>query len=96
MDKKQAYEERLKAQLEEWNAKIDVLKAKAKKAEAGVGVEYYETIDNIKAKQVVAKNKLAEMREAGDDAWEDLKEGLEGAWNSLGDAVKSATSRFKE
>ncbi len=95
MNKKQAYEEKLKAQLEEWNAKIDVLKAKAKTAKAGVEVEYYETIDNIKDKQVVAKNKLVELREAGDDAWEDLKEGLDSTWDRLGDAIKTATSRFK-
>jgi hypothetical protein len=42
-----------------------------------------------------AKGKLAELRKAGDDAWEDLKMGIESAKNSLGTALKSAFSRFK-
>ena len=34
-------------------------------------------------------------KEADKDAWEDLEAGTESAWDSLGEAVKSATSRFK-
>ena len=45
--------------------------------------------------QETASNKLAELKDAGDDAWEDLKAGLDGAWNTLGNALKSATARFK-
>ena len=34
-------------------------------------------------------------KEADKDAWKNLKTGAESAWDSLGEAVKSATSRFK-
>lgn len=95
MSKKQAYEEKLKAQLDEWNAKIDVLKAKAEKAGAKTKVDYYETIEELQKKRTKAKDKLQELRAAGDDAWEDLKTGVDQTWSSLGDAVNSAVSRFK-
>jgi hypothetical protein len=39
--------------------------------------------------------KLGELKEAGEDAWEDLKPGINSAWDSLGDALKSTTNRFK-
>lgn len=95
MTKKQAYEERLRAELDEWTAKIDVLKAKADKAEAGAKIKYYETIEELQAKQTLAKDKLRRLHEASDDAWEDLKKGIQSAWSDLGDAVRSATSHFR-
>jgi hypothetical protein len=39
--------------------------------------------------------KLQELRHAGDDAWEELKGGIEKSWHEFGDAVKSAASKFK-
>ncbi len=95
MNKKQAYEEKLQAQLDEWSAKIATLKAKASKSEAETKVKYYETIEDLQERQASVKSKLQDLREASDDAWEDLKEGVEHAWNSLENAVKSATDRFK-
>ena len=95
MSKKQAYEAKLKAQLDEWNAKIDVLKAKAEKAGAQTKIEYHETIEDLQKKRAKAKDKLQELSAASDDAWDDLKGGVEQAWKSFGDAVDSAVSRFK-
>lgn len=95
MNKKQIYEDKLKAQLNEWDAKIDVLKAKAEKSETAVKADYYETIEDLKKKQNSAKEKLGELQTAQDDAWEDLKDGLDSAWSALGSAVNSAASRFK-
>ena len=95
MSKKDAYRKKLESQLDEWEAKIDVLKAKANQAEAGAKVEYYETIENLQNKRSQAKDKLQELRNAGEDAWEDLKGGLEQSWSELAAAVKAATSRFK-
>jgi len=95
MSMKEVYQQKLEAQLAEWNVAIDKLKAKADKAEAEAQIEYYKQIEDMRVKQEAARDKLTELKEAGEDAWEDLKAGLDSAWNSLGDAVKSATSRFK-
>ncbi len=94
MNKKEAYEEKLSAQLKEWDAKVDVLKAKAAKGSASVKADYYEAMEDLQKKRGKAKDKLQELRGAGDDAWEDLKDGIEDAWSSLGDAIKNAKSRF--
>jgi len=95
MSMKDAYQQKLQARLDEWNADIDKLKARADKAEASVKLGYYEQIEDLKMKQEAAREKLAELKLASDDAWEDLKAGAESAWDSLGEAVKSASSRFK-
>lgn len=95
MSLKQAYEQKLKAQLDEWKTEIDNLKARADKAEADVQLEYYKQIESLREKQETARNKLHELENASEDAWEDLKAGIEIARDDLRDAIKSATSRFK-
>jgi hypothetical protein len=94
-DKRKAYEEKLDAQLKEWNAQIDLLKAKADKAKADVKIDYYKTIDTLQRKQDAARTKLQELKTAGDEAWEDLKTGAEKAWSEVKAAYHDATSKFK-
>ena len=95
MSMKEAYEQKVQAQLDEWSAEIDKLKAKADSAEADAQLEYYKRIEELRSMQETAANKLTGLKDAGDDAWEDLKAGIESAWDSLGNALKSAASRFR-
>jgi uncharacterized coiled-coil DUF342 family protein len=95
MSKKEAYIQKLQAQLDEWGAEIQKLKAKAGKANADAKIEYHNTIDGLKEKQDKAENKMKELRQAGDEAWKDMKTGIETAWNDLSKSVKSAISKFK-
>jgi putative heme iron utilization protein len=92
---KKEYEVKLQAQLDEWSAEIDRLKAKAEGEKADKKIQYYEEIDKLKAMKKNAEEKLTELKNASDDAWEDLKAGIDSAWISFGDALKSAGSRFK-
>ncbi|MFH0920228.1 MAG: coiled coil domain-containing protein [Fibrobacterota bacterium] len=94
-DKRNAYEEKLVAQFDEWNAQIALLKAKADKARAGAKIEYYKTIETLQHKQNEAKTKLHELKTAGDAAWEDLKTGAEKAWAEVKTAFHEAISKFK-
>jgi chromosome segregation ATPase len=95
MSKKEAYIEKLQAQLDEWDAEIKKLNAKAAKAQADAKLEYHEQIDRIRLQQQEARAKMDELRQSSEDAWEDLVAGMERAWDSLGKAVRSAMSRFK-
>lgn len=95
MSMKDAYVKKLQAHLDEWSAEIDKLKARADKAHADSQIEYYKQIKELRTMQKEASNKLAELKEAGDDAWEDLKVGIEIAGDSIIHALKSAASRFK-
>lgn len=96
MSKKDAYLEKLHAKLDEWNAEIDKLKAKLDAAGAEKRVEYQEQIQNLKQKQKEVEQKMATIRSAGGDAWEDLKKGVESAWDAMESAMKAAKSRFNK
>lgn len=95
MGMKEAYEQKLQAKLDEWSADIDKLKAKADSAEADLQLEYYKKIEELRSMQETAADKLIELKDAGDDTWEDIKAGVESTWDSLGNALNSFASRFK-
>ncbi|MCB2180534.1 MAG: coiled coil domain-containing protein [Desulfobulbaceae bacterium] len=94
-DKRKAHEEKLDAQLKEWNAQIDLFKAKADTAKAEAKVGYYTKIEALQHKRDSAKAKLRELQAAGDEAWEDIKSGTEKAWEEVKTAFHDAASKFK-
>lgn len=94
MDDKSAYTEKLQARLDQWRAEIDKLQAKAKEASADTKLKYQKEVDNLRAKQKDAEKELKQLGEAQGKAWEDIKSGIESAWNDLGKAVCSAADRF--
>jgi hypothetical protein len=94
-DKRKAYEEKLEAQFEEWNAQIAMLKAKADNAKADAKIEYYKNIESLERKQEVAGNRLRELKTSGDEAWEELKTGAEKAWDEVKAAYHNAAAKFK-
>jgi hypothetical protein len=85
----------MEAQLREWGAKIDELKAKADKAEASAKIEYLKQVEALKAKRDAAQAKLGEIKAASEEAWEILKTGVEHAWNDLKSALDAAVAKFK-
>ena len=95
MNSRDEYVRKMQAKLEEWNAEIDTLTAKAGKATSDIRNEYSEQISALKAKQANARQKIEELQQSGESAWEDLKSGIELAWTAMGEAIDSARSRFK-
>ncbi|WP_031432191.1 sll1863 family stress response protein [Methylomarinum vadi] len=94
MSNRDQYVAKIKAQLDQWNADIDRLEAKAKEAEADVRIEHQKEIEVIKAQRDQLVSKLGEVENASEEAWEDIKTGAESAWNSLDNALKSAADKF--
>jgi len=92
---KKQYEQKLQAQLDEWSAEIDKLKAKANNMEADAKIEYEREIEKLNSIKESLSDKLAEIKESGDDALEDINVGFHDAMNSLNNAFKLAASRLK-
>jgi len=96
MKNKEAYRQKLEAQMREWSAKIDVMKAKADQAEADAKIEYQNRIEDLRQKKEALQAKLSELQNASDAAWKDIKAGTERAAADLKDALQSALSKFKQ
>jgi hypothetical protein len=95
MASREAYQKKLEAQLNEWEAKLKLLSAKAQKATAAARIGYENEIKLLKNKRAAARKALAELGERSDSAWEDMKDGLEKTWDEMGKAIEKIAARFK-
>lgn len=96
MSNKKLYQQKLQAQLDEWEADLNKLKAKASGASADAKLEMNQHIENMQAKIDEGKAKLSELAETSDDAWESIKEGVESTWESLKSGFHDAVSKIKD
>jgi poly(hydroxyalkanoate) granule-associated protein len=92
---KAAYQKKLEAQLKEWDAQLDQLMAKAEKAKADVRSKVEDELDSLKTQRAAVQKKLDELRNRGEEAWEDLKGGLEKAWGDINKALGKVVAHFK-
>lgn len=95
MASKEAYQKKLEAQLSEWDAKLKQLGAKAKNATADARISYENDLEILKSKRTAAHKTLAELGKRGENAWEDMKDGMEKAWDEMGKAIEKISARFK-
>ncbi len=94
-EKRDAYVQKLKDQIDQWNSDIDNLQEKAGKMGADAKAEMQKHVEELKAKRKDLEEKLKPVQKASGEAWEDLKGGTNQALKALGDAVTAAKSRFK-
>lgn len=93
---KQAYQEKLQAQLSEIEAQINVWRAKVEQAEADAKLESQKHLENLEQRRDDIRAKLEELSNAGEGAWEDLKAGIDSAWDDLKRAFEDAAARFRD
>lgn len=96
MEKKETYQEKMDAQLKEWNTMFEELKAKAQRASVDAKIQYQEQIELLRARYEAAHAKLQELRTAGESAWEHMAVGVENAWKELKSAWDTAVAKLKE
>ncbi len=92
---KQAYREKFEAQLQEWDAQLDLMKARASKLKADAKIEFEGQLTALQQKRQQAIAKLEDLSQRSEDAWDDLKAGTERAWSELAKAMDSIAVRFK-
>lgn len=96
MSNKDLYEQKMKAQLQLWQADADKLMARASMASADVQLEMKKMAGGLHKKIKEGKRKLFDIGESGEEAWEKLKDGAEATWKSIHDAFGEAATKFKE
>ncbi len=94
-EEKKAYEERLGAMLDEWGSKIDALKEQIEMSKDTSRDLYVKYIGDLKEKQRVAGEKLAEFKRSGSEAWGTMRKGVDKAVEDLGEAIREAMSSFR-
>ena len=96
MSKKDAYIEKAKAKVDEQMAKLELLKAKAQGEIAEGKIKSQEKIDELEAKIKAAKAHLAEIIDAAEDTWENIKDRFEDLADDIGGAFKKLFAKDEQ
>jgi multidrug resistance efflux pump len=88
-------ENKMEAQLKEWDAQINLLEAKVESAGADIKVMRARQLHDLRAKQRAASEKMKELGESSGAAWEQVKITSDKIWDDLKAGVETARSSFK-
>ncbi len=91
---KQEYQKKTATRLKTIRTRIGALEQWAGKAEADIGVRYYQKINQIRGQYAQAKEKLEELGKARHDAWLDQKAELDRAIEMLSEAVDKVADQI--
>ncbi|HEX4120027.1 MAG TPA: hypothetical protein VH619_05305 [Verrucomicrobiae bacterium] len=95
MSLRDAYRQKLEARLEEHKARLDVIRAQAKRAAAHTKILAYEELASADKNLTDAKAKLKTLAGAGSVAMEELKTGVTRALSDLKNASKRAADHLR-
>ncbi len=84
---KDAYLDKMSAQLGEWGARLAVVKAKIAQGSADVRIDYQKQISDWQKKEANFKAKMEELRAAGAEGYEAVKASAHTAWTELATIV---------
>ena len=93
-DTKDAYVRKLKAKIDEWNAEIDALAAKAEQEHPEFKAQCRQKIEALQAKVKDAEERISAVHEAGEAAWEELKQGMRSSLETWKDSFAKAKREF--
>lgn len=94
MKTKNEYIESLASELKSWSAQIDILTIRTENASANLKAKYSDELDSLRTKQQAAANKMRELQDDSDDAWESIKVSADQVWKDLRIGIADAASKF--
>lgn len=90
---RKAYKMKLEAELELAKAELVKLRAQVKVSTSDTRIACFKHIDQIEEAVDTAKQKLKDLAEAGENAWEGLMGDIERIWGELREVVQNSSSK---
>ena len=98
METKDSYLKKMKEKFDDlnykWNIERNKLEAKTQQAKIEVKEKFDEKLKTLQERREQMRQKLEQIDNASEEAWRDIKEGVDSAWQSLNEAIKKARSHF--
>ena len=100
VERKDEFLEQMKKQYDElnyrWSRERDKFEANLQHVSVDARKEYEAKREEYRKVRNELKEKIVELDVAGDNAWEDLKDGAENSWDALSKAFDKAASHFRK
>jgi hypothetical protein len=93
---RQAHEEKMRTQLDEWRARIDSLAANAATAAADAKVELEKVVGELRDLEASAKKHFEELAAASVEDWGIVRTALHDTWAKVGSAVDATRTRWPD
>ena len=96
MTSRDDYVERMKAQLDQWNAQMAGWESAARQARSDARGELEKQIGIMRSRLDDMVFRMEQLKGASTEAWQEIARGADEARKSMHDAVEKARSRFKD
>jgi hypothetical protein len=91
MINREEYVQKLKHQIEQWNAQMAQWEAMSRSAQD----RYMKQLEQFREKRDAAMAELRRLQSASADAWADMMKGTEAAFKSMQEAFENARKKFE-
>ncbi|HXL74406.1 MAG TPA: hypothetical protein VN967_01005 [Burkholderiales bacterium] len=88
---REEYVQKLKHQIEQWNAQM----AQWEEASRGAKDRYMKQLEQFREKRDAAMAELRRLQSASAEAWADMMKGTETAFKSMQEAFENARKKFE-
>lgn len=95
MKDKELYQQKIQAQLNEWKADMDKLRAKVSGSSADSQLDMNKNLRVLETKIEEGKEKIREIGEIGEGVWDSAKQKAQSAWDSLKSEADEAAAKLK-
>jgi len=90
------YVQKLKTQIDKWNAEAGHWEAQMKTAQGKLREDYTTQLEKVKVQREEMLNHMKLLQNASAEAWTDMMRGADQAWKSMHEAFEQARSHFKK
>ena len=94
MNSRDEYVQKLKQQLDAWNAEAAKWEARGKAAQEEAKAEYEKQLALFHQHRDDGLRRMREIQTASGDAWMEMVRGADDAWKRMQDAFNQARSKF--
>ena len=95
MTNRQEYIDKMAKKLKEQNAELDKMEAKINGMQEKARLKYLTSIQELRLKKQDVQTKLERLQNTSENAWEEMKTGLNKSWDILKDSTEEALAKFK-
>ena len=95
MERHELYLEKIRAEIDQYSAKLAGMHGKANEVQADIKLDYLKQVKKLEGKRDDLKEKYEQLSKSSESSFEDIKKGTENAWKELKESFAKATKHFK-
>ncbi|NJN68424.1 MAG: hypothetical protein HC884_17775 [Chloroflexaceae bacterium] len=93
-ESRKSYEGKMEARLGALGAEIDKLKTRTDQFGSETRQQFDTEVTTLQKQKEDLQHRLYDLKHSGEEAWQDLTDGVDSAWRNLSESVEQAVQRF--